>query len=194
MFEDLAIVSGSWPKCLDQTTNTLIKHPGTHTEVCGYSEPGRISGQRLENVKVLLMILMEQKLVQGLNRRLLDWSFHLQLLLTSLSQQTKSKVGVIKIVNGKRAILKRRVKASPAPAQFLPPTNIQTKKENNLKTRDEQLKTLREQRQSLLLLQQRQSGARQESPRCPPSSSPARDPYLSGVDLSSGSFSYSYGR
>ena len=119
----------------------------------------------------------------------------------------KSKVGDIKIVNGRRAVLKRRVKASPAPAQFLPPTNIQTKKENNLKTRDEQLKTLREQRQSLLLLQQRQSGARQESPRSfngfqensetfrsTPSSSAARDPYLSGVDLSSGSFSYSYGR
>jgi hypothetical protein len=113
----------------------------------------------------------------------------------------ESKIGDITTVNGRRAVLKRRVKASPAPAQFLPQTNIQTKKENNLK------RTLKEQRQSLLLLQQRQSGARQESPRSfngfqdntevfrsTPSSSAASDPYLSGVDLSSGSFSYSYGR
>jgi hypothetical protein len=119
----------------------------------------------------------------------------------------RSKVGDVKIVNGRRAVLKRRVKASPAPSKFLPPTDIQTKKENNIKTHDEQLRTLREQRQSLLLLQQRQSGARQESPRSfdgfqgnpevfrsTPSSSAGSDPYLNGVDLSSGSFSYSYGR
>merc|ERR1719480_342469 len=122
-----------------------------------------------------------------------------QLIVNGLPQ---SKVGDIKIVNGRRAILKKRVKAFPAPAQFLPPV-----KENNLKVHDMHLRKLKEDRQNLLLLQQRQSGARQEAPRSlngfeknpeifrnAPSSSPISHPYLSGVDLSSGSFTYSYGR
>merc|ERR1712106_842508 len=123
---------------------------------------------------------------------------------TQIKSGVKAKVGDIKIVNGRRAILKKRVKASPAPAQFLPPAD---QKENNLKAREEQLRTLREQRQQLLLLQQRQSGARQESlrsfngfqqipqPESFRSATPSvSDPYVRGVDLSSGSFSYSYGR
>merc|ERR1711997_887482 len=37
----------------------------------------------------------------------------------------KAKVGDILILNGRRAVLKRRVKASPAPARFLPEINTQ---------------------------------------------------------------------
>merc|ERR1711892_495780 len=115
----------------------------------------------------------------------------------------RSKVGDIKIVNGRRAVLRRRVKASPAPEQFLPPNHTQARKENNLKAQDEQLNILREQRQNLLLLQQRQSGTRLESPGSftgfqesqeLSGSVPTSDHFLSEVDLSSGSFSYSYGR
>merc|ERR1712123_98332 len=80
-------------------------------------------------------------------------------------RQVRARVGDIKIVNGRRAVLRRRVKASPAPAQFLPPNHTQAGKENNLKAREEQLNILREQRQNLLLLQQRQSGPRLETPR-----------------------------
>merc|ERR1711892_872671 len=109
----------------------------------------------------------------------------------------RAKVGDIKMVNGRRAVLRRRVKASPAPAQFLPPNHTQARKENNLKARDEQLNILREQRQNLLLLQQRQSGPRLESPRSftgfqdspELSRSAPSDHFLSEVDLSSGTFS-----
>merc|ERR1711936_1331811 len=112
----------------------------------------------------------------------------------------------IKIVNGRRAVLKKRLrpKATPAPAQFLDPQVLdpQVQRQNNLKAREEQLKTLRNHRQQLLLLQQRQAGERQNSPRSfqtfqenPRSSANGvRDPYLSGVDLNSGSYSYSYGK
>jgi len=109
----------------------------------------------------------------------------------------------MKIVNGRRAVLKKRLraKATPAPAQFVDP---QVQRENNLRARQEQLKALKDHRQQLLLLQQRQSGARQSYPRSFNgfqqkqqetfrSASPSvSDPYVSGLDLNSGSYSYSY--
>merc|ERR1711936_593460 len=62
----------------------------------------------------------------------------------STSSPVKSK---IKIVNGRRAVLKKRLrpKATPAPAQFLDPQVIdpQTQRENNLNAQKKQLKTLR---------------------------------------------------
>eukprot|EP00092_Neocalanus_flemingeri_P019234 GFUD01020836.1.p1 GENE.GFUD01020836.1~~GFUD01020836.1.p1 ORF type:complete len:285 (-),score=89.94 GFUD01020836.1:97-951(-) len=122
----------------------------------------------------------------------------------------------VKIVNGRRAVIKRRLRAkatpvkattaraTPAPAPYLDP---QVQRENNLRAREEQLKTLRDHRQQLLLLQQRQSGARQSYPRSfngfqqnqqPEtfrSASPSvSDPYVTGLDLNSGSYSYSYRR
>jgi len=93
----------------------------------------------------------------------------------------KAKVGDIRIVNGRRAVLKRRVKASPAPARFLPEINTQTE-------------------EALAFVQ---AGGRPESQRSflgNPNTfqtfpaSQASDPYLSDVDLNSGSFSLSYGR
>merc|ERR1712128_201662 len=123
-----------------------------------------------------------------------------------LPQSASASVPVqnnVKIVNGRRAVLKKRLraKATPAPAQFVDP---QVQRENNLRARQEQLKVLRDHRQQLLLLQQRQSGARQSYPRSFNgfqqkqqetfrSASPSvSDPYVSGLDLTSGSYSYSY--
>merc|ERR1712176_1073724 len=122
----------------------------------------------------------------------------------------------VKIVNGRRALLKkvRRVKATPAPKQFI---DEQATKQANLKARQQQLRTLEEHRRQLLEVQrqqQRQQGvntnsrqqqsrafssfpSRQESfrsaaPVAIAPSSGVSDPYISGFDLQSGSYSYSY--
>jgi len=111
----------------------------------------------------------------------------------------------VKIVNGRRAVLKKRlrVKASPAPAQLVDP---QIQKQNNLRAREEQLQILRDHRQQLLKLQQTVAGGRQDSVRSfsgfrktqPESvrSSPVgvSDPYVTGLNLADGSYSYSYGK
>merc|ERR1712173_532857 len=119
----------------------------------------------------------------------------------------------IKIVNGRRALLKkvRRVKATPAPKQFI---DEQATKQANLKARQEQLRSLEQHRRQLLEVQQQQqsqpSGRQQQSrtfssfpsrqqvqqesfrSAAPVVSSGVSDPYISGFDLSSGSYSYSY--
>jgi len=119
----------------------------------------------------------------------------------------------IKIVNGRRALLKkvRRVKATPAPKQFI---DEQATKQANLKARQEQLRSLEQHRRQLLEVQQqqqRQPSGRQQQSRAfssfpsrqpvqqesfrsatPVVSSGVSDPYISGFDLSSGSYSYSY--
>jgi len=120
----------------------------------------------------------------------------------------------VKIVNGRRALLKkvRRVKATPAPKQFI---DEQATKQANLKARQEQLRSLEQHRRQLLEMQQqqRQPSGRQQQSRAF-SSFPSRqqvqqesfrsaapvqlvtsgvsDPYISGFDLKSGSYSYSY--
>merc|ERR1711902_376845 len=109
------------------------------------------------------------------------------------------ETGKIKIVNGRRAVLKKRlrVKATPAPAQFVDPA---VQKENNLRARQEQLRILNNHRQQLLQLQQSQSG-RQNSVRAfsgfnqqetVRSGQSVSDPYVNGVNLADGSYSYSY--
>merc|ERR1711902_346181 len=123
--------------------------------------------------------------------------------------------GSIKVVNGRRALVKkvRRVKATPAPKQFI---DEQATKQANLKARQQQLRTPEEHRRQLLEVQrqqqQQQSGGRQQARAF--SSFPSRqqqteqfrsaapapgvqgvqasDPFISGLDLSSGSYSYSY--
>merc|ERR1712152_127838 len=121
----------------------------------------------------------------------------------------------VKIVNGRRALLKkvRRVKATPAPKQFI---DEQATKQANLKARQEQLRSLEQHRRQLLEAQQqqqRQSSGRQQQSRAfnsfpsrqqvqqesfrsaapvPVVSSGPSDPYISGFDLSSGTYSYSY--
>merc|ERR1712110_276543 len=122
--------------------------------------------------------------------------------------------GRVKVVNGRRALVKkvRRVKATPAPQQFI---DEQATKQANLKARQQQLRTLEEHRRQLLEVQrqqqQQQSGGRQQQARAF-SSFPSRqqqteqfrsaspavqgvqasDPFISSVDLSSGSYSYAY--
>merc|ERR1712147_622691 len=136
--------------------------------------------------KIAGVELLPPTIVNAVESKLAD-----QLIVKGLPQ---SKVGEIKIVNGRRVILKKRVKPFPAPAHFLPPVQ-----ENKLNDHDEHLRKLKEHRQNILLLQQRQPGARQESPRSfngfkeNPEifrTAPVSDPYLSGVDLRSGSFTY----
>merc|ERR1711915_896635 len=73
----------------------------------------------------------------------------------------------IKIVNGRRAVLKKRlkVKPTPAPERFIAP---KVQRENNLKARQNQLKQLEEHRRQLILLQRKQNeaaGSRQSSLR-----------------------------
>merc|ERR1711976_611178 len=128
-------------------------------------------------------------------------------------QPNNNNNGRIKVVNGRRALVKkvRRVKATPAPQQFI---DEQATKQANLKARQQQLRTLEEHRRQLLEVQrqqqQQQSGGRQQQARAF-SSFPSRqqteqfrsaapavqgvqasDPFISRVDLSSGSYSYAY--
>merc|ERR1711902_83325 len=126
--------------------------------------------------------------------------------------QPNNNNGRVKVVNGRRALVKkvRRVKATPAPKQFID-------EQATLKARQQQLRTLEEHRRQLLEVQrqqqQQQSGGRQQQARAF-SSFPSRqqqteqfrsaapapgvqgvqasDPFISGLDLSSGSYSYSY--
>merc|ERR1711936_282968 len=119
-----------------------------------------------------------------------------------------------KIVNGRRALVKkvRRVKATPAPKQFI---DEAAAKRASLKARQEQLRSLEQHRQQLLEVQQQQqqgvnTNSRQQQSRAFSSfpsrqesfrsaqpvviapSSGVSDPYISGFDLQSGSYSYSY--
>jgi len=117
--------------------------------------------------------------------------------------------------NGRRALLKkvRRVKATPAPKQFI---DEQATKQANLKARQQQLRTLEQHRRQLLEVQQQQQqqsvnnrqqqsrafnsfpSRQQESFRsaapvaAPVVSADVSDPYVTGFDLNSGSYSISY--
>merc|ERR1712045_456955 len=130
--------------------------------------------------------------------------------------QPNNNNGRVKVVNGRRALVKkvRRVKATPAPKQFI---DEQATKQANLKARQQQMRTLEEHRRQLLEVQrqqqQQQSGGRQQQARAF-SSFPSRQqqteqfrsvapapgvqgvqasvPFISGLDLGSGSYSYSY--
>merc|ERR1719430_495442 len=81
--------------------------------------------------------------------------------------------------------------------------NFRVQKENNLRARQEQLRILDNHRQQLLQLQQSQAGGRQNAVRAfsgfqQPLQETVRsgvsDPYVNGVNLADGSYSYSYGK
>merc|ERR1712066_266344 len=109
--------------------------------------------------------------------------------------QPNNNNGRVKVVNGRRALVKkvRRVKATPAPKQFI---DEQATKQANLKARQQQLRTLEEHRRQLLEVQrqqqQQQSGGRQQQAEQFRSVAPtpgvqgvqASDPFISGLDLS----------
>merc|ERR1711868_44126 len=69
--------------------------------------------------------------------------------------QPNNNNGRIKVVNGRRALVKkvRRVKATPAPKQFI---DEAAAKRASLKARQEQLRSLEQHRQQLLEVQQQQ--------------------------------------
>merc|ERR1739844_731881 len=124
-------------------------------------------------------------------------NFRAQIVTTN-----NQEAGKVKIVNGRRAVLKKRlrVKATPAPQRFVDPD---VQKENNLRARQEQLRILDNHRQQLLQLQQSQAGGRQNAVRAfsgfqQPLQETVRsgvsDPYVNGVNLADGSYSYSYGK
>merc|ERR1711971_1116700 len=122
---------------------------------------------------------------------------------------SRGRGGEIKMINGRRALVKkvRKVKATPAPAKFIAES---ARREASLRARQEGLRTLEQQRSKLLQLQRdqtsqtsqtRQQESRsfnsfpqrpQESFRSQPAPAPVSDPFVSGIDLSSGSYSYSY--
>merc|ERR1711953_1666049 len=121
-------------------------------------------------------------------------------------QKINSRAGQIKMINGRRALVKkvRKVKATPAPQKFIAES---AQREASLKAREEGLRTLEQQRRKLIQLQRGQTSPRrqqearsfnsfpqtsQESFRSQPAPTVERDPYVSGIDLSSGSYSYSY--
>merc|ERR1711953_290197 len=121
-------------------------------------------------------------------------------------QKVNSRAGQIKMINGRRALVKkvRKVKATPAPQKFIAES---AQREASLRARQEGLRTLEQQRRKLIQLQRdqtsqsRQPESRsfnsfpqrsQESFRSQPAPAPERDPFVSGIDLSSGSYSYSY--
>merc|ERR1712043_42837 len=130
-------------------------------------------------------------------------------------QKLNSRVrgGQIKMINGRRALVKkvRKVKATPAPQKFIAES---AQREASLRARQEGLRTLEQQRRKLIQLQRDQTSQssqtrQQESrsfnsfpqrsqesfrslPAPAPAAAPESDPYVSGIDLSSGSYSYSY--
>merc|ERR1719203_2390282 len=164
----------------------------------GYFEP-EIQGVELPPPTIVQEIQNEipqtlQPAVQSTQR---FKNFRAQTVTTN-NQET----GQVKIVNGRRAVLKRRlrVKATPAPQRFVDPD---VQKENNLRARQEQLRILDNHRQQLLQLQQSQAGGRQHAVRAFPgfqqplqetARSGVSDPYVNGLNLADGSYSYSYGK
>merc|ERR1712176_871024 len=111
--------------------------------------------------------------------------------------QPNNNNGRVKVVNGRRALVKkvRRVKATPAPKQFI---DEQATKQANLKARQQQeQKSGGRQQQarafsSFPSRQQQTEQFRSAAPAPGVQGAQASDPFISGLDLSSGSYSYSY--
>merc|ERR1712152_115829 len=108
--------------------------------------------------------------------------------------QPNNNNGRVKVVNGRRALVKkvRRVKATPAPKQFI---DEQATKQANLKARQQQQQSGGKQQQgrafsSFPSRQQQTEQFRSAAPAV--QGVQASDPFISNVDLSSGSYSYAY--
>merc|ERR1711997_345890 len=125
------------------------------------------------------------------------------------------QVGEVRIINGRKALVKkvRKLKATPAPRKFIASS---AQRDESLSAREQGLRTLEQQRRKLIDLQKRQfsqNRQQQQQPRCSinfpqapsaqqesfrslvrPAAPNAKvnDPYISGLDLASGSYSYSY--
>ena len=79
-------------------------------------------------------------------------------------QRSRPRAGQVKIVNGRKALVKkvRRVKATPAPRRFI---DESAQRQASLSAREEGLRTLEQQRRRLLDLQRRQSTQVRQQPR-----------------------------
>merc|ERR1711988_729743 len=112
-------------------------------------------------------------------------------------RRIKNREGEIKMINGRKALVKkvRKLKATPAPRRFI---DESAQREASLRARQEGLRNLEEQRrQPTQTNQNRQQQSRsfsftprQETSRRGPEL--VSDPFVSNINLSSGSYSYSY--
>merc|ERR1711981_298393 len=97
-------------------------------------------------------------------------------------QKVNSRAGQIKIINGRRALVKkvRKLKATPAPQRFIEES---AQREASLRARQEGLRTLEQQRRRLMQLQRDQASPRrqQETFRSLPRPAPpsVQDPFRS---------------
>jgi len=134
---------------------------------------------------------------------------HFQAKDSELKKEHATTPGRSKIFTGGRTVLKKRLRAKArlAPAEVILPgvereNNLrareeQLQRENNLRAREEQLQSLRDHRQQLLYLQGAKEGARQSSSRhiigvALGQGHEQQHPFVSGLDINSGAYSYSY--
>merc|ERR1739844_793627 len=167
------------------------------------AEAGRGFEPQIEGLELPPPVITEAQQVEAVNEITQRPQFQ-----NFRPQKLNSRVrgGQIKMINGRRALVKkvRKVKATPAPQKFIAES---AQREASLRARQEGLRTLEQQRRKLIQLQRdqtsqtRQPESRsfssfpqrsQESFRSQPAPAPERDPFVSGIDLSSGSYSYSY--
>merc|ERR1712088_160428 len=161
------------------------------------AEAGRVFEPVIEGVELPPPVIAEVEAVNEVAQRPQFQNFR--------PQKVNSRAGQIKMINGRRALVKkvRKLKATPAPQKFIAES---AQREASLKARQEGLRTLEQQRRRLIKLQRGQTSPRrqqesrsfnsfpqtsQESFRSLPAPAAERDPYVSGIDLSSGSYSYS---
>ena len=121
---------------------------------------------------------------------------HFQAKNNEQKKEHATTPGRSKILTGGRTVLKKRLraKARPATAEVISPG---VQRENNLRAREEQLQSLRDHRQQLLHLQGAKEGARQSYSRdvtgvALGQGHEQQHPFVSGLDINSGAYSYSY--
>merc|ERR1712226_358770 len=171
------------------------------------AEAGRGFEPQIEGLELPPPVIAEAQQVEAVNEITQRPQFQ-----NFRPQKLNSRVrgGQIKMINGRRALVKkvRKVKATPAPQKFIAES---AQREASLRARQEGLRTLEQQRRKLIQLQRGQtSQTRQQESRSfnsfpqrsqesfrsltapAPAAAPESDPYVSGIDLSSGSYSYSY--
>merc|ERR1712154_205254 len=162
------------------------------------AEAGRGFEPQIEGLELPPPVIAEAQQVEAVNEITQQHQFQ-----NFRPQKLNSRVrgGQIKMIYGRRALVKkvRKVKATPAPQKFIAES---AQREASLRARQEGLRTLEQQRRRLIQPQRGQTSPRrqqesrsfnsfpqtsQESFRSLPAPAAERDPYVSGIDLSSGS-------
>merc|ERR550532_1366282 len=141
------------------------------------AEAGRGFEPQIEGLELPPPVITEAQQVEAVNEITQRPQFQ-----NFRPQKLNSRVrdGQIKMINGRRALVKkvRKVKATPAPQKFIAES---AQREASLRARQPESRSFNS-------FPQRS----QESFRSQPAPAPERDPFVSGIDLSSGSYSYSY--